>query len=148
MSIWEWALEVYARPGAPEACLALQDEHGQNTPLLLWAVWAETADPDLLARAVACARAWDAAAIRPLRAVRRGLKTPTPPVADALREGLREDVKAAELRAERALLETLADMTAHPRGGVHALDALRAASAAWGPAAPDEALAVLAEALH
>lgn len=148
MLIWEWALEAYAQPGVAEACLALQDAHGQNTALLLWAVWAETEDRELLARACAAARAWDEVAVKPLRAVRRALNAPLPPIDDDAREGLREDVKAAELRAERVLLETLEDMTGRKRGGAPALTALRAASAAWGRPAPDDALAALAEALH
>ena len=37
MSLWDWALEVYARPGVPDTCLVLQDDHGQNTSYLLWA---------------------------------------------------------------------------------------------------------------
>lgn len=148
MSIWEWALETYARPGVPQACLDLQDRHGQNTVLLLWAVWAETDDAGLLNRACAAARAWDDAAVKPLRAVRRGLKASVPLIDDDAREALREDVKAAELRAERILMETLADMAGRKHGGTPALTALRAASAAWGEPAPDEALAVLAEALH
>jgi uncharacterized protein (TIGR02444 family) len=147
MAIWEWVLEAYARPGVSDACLRLQDEYGQNTNLLLWAVWAEVRDPALLARAAALTRAWESAAVRPLREVRRALKAPMPPVDDALREGLREDVKAAELRAERALLETLADLAGDTRGGAHALDALKAASAAWQAPAPDAELAALAGAL-
>ena len=43
--LWDWTLRAYAQPGAAEACLDLQDQHGQNTSLLLWAVWSETADP-------------------------------------------------------------------------------------------------------
>jgi uncharacterized protein (TIGR02444 family) len=148
MSLWTWALQTYALDGVPEACLALQDEHGQNTPFLLWAIWAETADPDLLARAAAASRAWDAVAVRPLRGVRRAMKASPPPFDDDAREALRENVKAAELHAERVLLETLAEMSGHLKGGAHALDALRAAAQAWGAPVSDEALAVLAEALH
>lgn len=147
MAIWEWTLEAYGRPGVPEACLRLQDDFGQNTDLLLWAVWAETKDPALLGRAAAAARAWDQIALSPLREVRRALKPPCPPVADAARESLRDDVKAAELRAERVLLEALADLAGQAQGGAHALEALRAASAAWKPAAPDAELAALAAAL-
>ncbi|HEV2530161.1 TIGR02444 family protein [Phenylobacterium sp.] len=147
MSIWDWTLKAYGRPGVPEACLALQDRFGQNTDLLLWAVWAEVKDPSLLARAVAVTRAWEAVALAPLRAVRRGLKPALPPVDDAARERLREEVKACELQAERALLETLAEIAGESSGGAHALDALEAASAAWKPAAPDAELAALAAAL-
>ena len=147
MAIWAWALEAYAQDGVPEACLALQDAHGQNTSFLLWAVWAEAADRGLLARAAEAAHRWDTTALTPLREVRRALKPPCRPVDDAAREGLREDVKAAELRAERVLMETLADMAGEASGGAHALEALKAASAAWGRPAPDGALAALAAAL-
>ena len=147
MSIWDWALRVYARPGVPEACLRLQDGFGQNTSFLLWAVWAEAADPDLLARAAATARAWDEATLNPLRQVRRALKMAAPPVDDAAREGLREDVKAAELRAERVLMETLASLSGEARGGAPALEALKAASAAWDMVAPTQELAALAAVL-
>jgi uncharacterized protein (TIGR02444 family) len=146
VSLWDWTLVAYGQPGVPEATLALQDRHGQNTSLLLWAVWAEAGDPALLARAAEVAHAWEATALVPLREVRRALKAPLPPVDDRAREALREDVKAAELRAERLLMETLEAMT-EGRGGAHALDALKAASAAWGPPAPDDALAGLAGAL-
>jgi len=146
MSLWEWTLEAYGQPGVPEACLALQDEHGQNTSLLLWAVWAEAGAPALLARAAEAAHRWEDVALVPLRAVRRALKAPAPPVADDAREALREDVKAAELRAERVLMETLEAMGGRG-GGAHALAALEAASKAWGKPAPANALAALAAAL-
>jgi uncharacterized protein (TIGR02444 family) len=146
MGLWDWTLEAYGQPGVPEACLTLQDEHGQMTSFLLWAVWAETADAALLARAADIARRWDALALTPTRDVRRALKASFEGVADGAREGLREDIKAAELRAERVLMEALEAIT--PRqGGAPALAALKAASAAWGNAAPDQALAHLAAAL-
>lgn len=145
-SIWDWALEAYAQPGVPQACLALQDEHGQNTSLLLWAVYAEVRDPALLARGAAAARDWDAVALKPLREVRRGLKAPLPPFSDGSRQALREEVKALELAAERLLLETLADL-GERQGGAPALEALEAASKAWDKPAPSAALAALAAAL-
>jgi len=146
MALWDWTLRAYARPGVPDACLALQDAHGQNTPLLLWAVWAEAADPVLLATAADLAHRWDALAVGPLRAVRRALKPAVSGVEDASREGLREDVKTAELRAERVLMETLQALGPEP-GGAPALTALEAASRAWGKPAPADALAALAAAL-
>lgn len=146
MAIWEWALEAYARPGVPEACLRLQDEHGQNTSFLLWAVRAEVKDPALLARAAEATRAWDRTALVPLRDVRRALKPALPPVDDTARLALREEVKALELAAERLLLETLDGMS-QGRGGAHALEALEAASKAWDKPAPTGVLAELAAAL-
>jgi uncharacterized protein (TIGR02444 family) len=146
MALWDWTLRAYGQTGVPEACLELQDAYGQNTSLLLWAVWAEAADPALLARAADVARRWEALALTPVRNVRRALKPAFDGVEDAEREALREDVKAVELRAERVLMEALEAMTGE-HGGAHALAALEAASAAWGNPAPDNALAALAAAL-
>jgi uncharacterized protein (TIGR02444 family) len=146
MGLWDETLKAYGRPGVPEACLTLQDRDGQNTSLLLWAVWAEAADPKILAEAADIARRWETLTLAPIRAVRRALKPAFPGVADAEREALREDVKAVELRAERVLMESLEALTPD-RGGAHALAALEAASAAWGKPAPPDALAALAAAL-
>jgi uncharacterized protein (TIGR02444 family) len=142
VSLWDWVLSAYERPGVPEATLELQDAHGQNTSFLLWAAWAGVRDEALLARAAAVTRDWDETALVPLRAVRRALKPPRPPVADPGREALREDVKAAELKAERLLVETL-EALAPPQAGER-LAALRAASGAWGRPAPEASLAALA----
>ena len=146
MGVWDETLRAYARPGVPAACLSLQDDYGQNTSFLLWAVWAETADAGLLGRAADVARRWEALALAPLRAVRRALKPPLAGVLDDAREGLREDVKAVELRCERVLMESL-EALAGERGGAHALAALEAASKAWGEPAPHQALTALAAAL-
>lgn len=146
MALWDGVVAAYERPGVPEACLTLQDEFGQNTSLLLWAAIVRPGDEALLARAAETTRSWDETALKPLRAVRRALKPACPPVADAAREGLREDVKAAELRAERVLVETLEGLAAKP-GASSALAAVTAASRAWGRPAPGEALAALVAAL-
>ena len=148
MALWDQVVAAYERPGIPEACLTLQDQYGQNTSLLLWAALVRPHDQAVLAQAVAAARSWDATALTPLRAVRRALKAPSPPVADAAREGLREDVKAAELRAERVLVETLERLAAAPAKPIAdpdgaALAAVTAAARAWGRPAPGEALAAL-----
>lgn len=137
MSLWDWAVETYGRPGVAEACLALQDSYGQNVSFLLWAIWANP-DEAALARGVQVARDWDQAVLAPLRSVRRALKTD---------EALREDIKAAELKAERRLLETLAPLAKAAPG--EALAALSAASTAWGSgaAAPRPALQRLAAAV-
>lgn len=146
MAIWEWVLEAYGRPGVPEATLKLQDEHGQNTSFLLWAIHAETSDADMLRRGAEAARAWDAMALKPLREVRRALKPPLPPFDDEARLAFRKEVNRLELESERLLMETLAGLSER-RGGAPALIALEAASAAWGKPASPEALAELAAAL-
>ncbi len=147
MAIWDWALAIYERPGVPEATLALQDLHGQNTSYLLWAVHARTTDPDLLARAAATARTWEQTALGPLRSVRRALKPSQPPVPDAARAQLRDAVKRLELAAEKLLMETL-DGLAQELGNASIFEALQAATLVWGAPAPDDALAGLATALE
>lgn len=147
VAIWDWVLAAYGRPGVPAATLALQDLHGQNTSYLLWAVHARTTNADLLVRAAAAARAWDQAALVPLREVRRALKPSLAPFPDDQREALREAVKALELASEKLLMETL-DGLSHERGDAAVLYVLHAASQAWGPPVPDETLAALAAALE
>ncbi|HKR89166.1 MAG TPA: TIGR02444 family protein [Phenylobacterium sp.] len=145
--LWDWVLDAYARPGVAETCLRLQDDYGQNTSLLLWAIRARPDDEAVLDQAARTARSWDETTLVPLRAVRRGLKAPLPPVDDAAREGLREDVKAAELRAERVLVETLERLGEGARPAGSALEAVTAATRAWGRAAPVETLAALTDAV-
>ena len=146
MGLWDWAVSTYARAGVAPACLALQDEHGQSVSYLLWAAWAQVADPRSLVRAADIARRWEAQALAPLRDLRRALKPGFPGVPDSAREALREDVKAAELRAERVLLDGLEALGGRASGG-DTLEALERASAAWGIPAPANALAALAAAL-
>ena len=38
--LWDFSLALYARPGAAEACLALQERHGTDVNLLLFCCWA------------------------------------------------------------------------------------------------------------
>lgn len=152
MSFWTWALEAYARPGTAEACLDLQDSHHQSIPLLLWAAWAaQTGRPvgfgDLMDGSSLAAR-WDQAAVAPLRAARRALKPATEGIADEQREGLRGEVKALELKAERILMTRLEEMTPPPAGGpLDLAEALNEAAQAWAFIAPRAALARLAQTL-
>jgi len=152
MRFWTWALEAYGRPGAAEACLDLQDRHGQCVPYLLWAAWAAREGrpfdrPTLEAGAELAAR-WEATAVGPLRAARRAMKPEVPGMADAAREALRAEVKALELQAEQLLIETLEAMSPAPGPAVLPLKpALAAAAAAWPADASEAALDRLAQTL-
>jgi uncharacterized protein (TIGR02444 family) len=152
MSFWTWALEAYARPGTAEACLELQDTHHQSIPLLLWAAWAAQDGRSLgvgdLMDGSSLAARWEEAAVAPLRAARRALKPWTEGIADALREGLRGEVKALELKAEQILMARLEEMTPPPAGvSLDLVDALNEATQAWAFIAPRAALARLAQTL-
>lgn len=149
---WDWALKAYAAPGVSDACLQLQDGTGQNVPLLLWAGWTAATgrvlDEDSIEGACDCARAWDAAAVSPLRTLRRTLKNTNPDIDNAARESLREAVKAVELSAERHLMAGL-EALAPPSSGPPrpAIEALVAVARVWSRVVPRPALTTLAERL-
>lgn len=150
--LWDWALEAYARPGAADACLALQDEHRQNVPLMLWVVWAAEhgrgPDDPALEDAAALARAWQDAVIGPVRELRRRLKASVPDVAEPDRGAIRAQVKTTELDAERRLMSALEPLALpSPRNG--AMEALLArASQAYGAPVAASAFAPLLRCLN
>lgn len=150
--LWDWAVRAYAADGVQAACLDLQDSADQDVPLLLWAAWcARTGRPldaETLEAAVDLTRAWRDQAIAPLRAVRQRLKIRHPDLDDTAREAVRSQVKAAELAAEKALLQGLADQSPPPAVAAHdVLTALAATSRAWSPRVPRALLQTLAERL-
>lgn len=150
-SLWAYALDVYGRPGAEARFLALQDTHGQSVCLLIWSLWMaaerRAADAATLEAGAALARSWEAAAVAPLRALRRDLKLSTAGAARR-RERLRDAVRQLELQAERMLLEMLQDASPAPDGAAPSpVDALAAAAAAWGDPPPANLLHDLAAAL-
>jgi len=150
--LWDWAVKAYAADGVGEACLHLQDAAGQNVPLLLWAAWAartgRTPDADTLEAACDVARAWQEAAIAPLRAVRRAMKGRNPDLEDTDREAVRAQVKAVELEAERRLLAALETLSPLPGGPPRpVLEAMIAVARQWSPMTPRPGLTALAERL-
>lgn len=112
--LWAFSLRVYAAPGVADWCLAQQDTHGADVNVLLWAAWRGAAGQRLTAADVAAAEAavrpWRDAVVRPLRGVRRALRSDLGAVTAEAAVALRTRVKALELEAERqqqAVLETL-----------------------------------------
>ncbi|MBS7707051.1 TIGR02444 family protein [Chelatococcus asaccharovorans] len=105
--LWDFALDLYGRPGVSQACLTLQDEAGVDVIHLIVIAYADHVGSPLSAdeiRALHEAMAdWRTGAVLPLRAARRFLKAPLP-VLDAEKEALRDAVKAVELKAEQLQL--------------------------------------------
>ena len=152
MRFWEWSGDAYARGGVEPLCLELQDTHLQSVPYLLWAAWAASTGRVLneqqLHTGAEIAKAWEEDVIGHLRAARRALR---PPEAGADTRGfpeLRQQVKGAELAAERLLMESL-EMTAPPRTRTpeKVAPALVRATLAFGRVVPAELLNDLAERL-
>ena len=152
VSLWDWSLAAYARPGVADACLTLQDGTGQNVPLLLWAAWSAATgrrpDEDEIEAACDTARAWADTAVTPLRTIRRSLKSPIPDLDDAAREAVREQIKAVELLAERKLLDGLEALAPSPSGAPRrAIEGLAEVARVWARVVPRPALIELAERL-
>ena len=102
--LWNFSVTYYARHGVSRSLLDLQDQYDLDVNLILLAIWAGT-EPALhlkkenFAALDTVASNWRDSIIKPLRAVRRALKTPT--IARNLGESeLRAAVAAAELDAE------------------------------------------------
>ena len=148
MRLWQWALEVYARPSVAEACLSLQDGHGQNVPYLLWAAWraseGRAADPKEAARLV---KRWDTEVGSPLRAIRRTVKPAWPGIDDDMREDFRNAVKDVELHGEKVLMESLEGLSGEPGAALDVFDTLLEAARASGDPPRETALRALSDAL-
>jgi uncharacterized protein (TIGR02444 family) len=148
MRLWDWALEAYARQDVADACLHLQDAHGQNVPYLLWAAWAagEGRAADLKGRRLdevlgqgrrrAPARRAARAEARTARRRRRRAK-----------EALRDAIKSVELKGERVLMESLEALSGPAGPPIAILDGLKSAAAASGDPPRTSALERLAKAL-
>ncbi len=140
---WAFSLAVYGRPGVPAACVALQDRHGLDVNVLLFAAWAGmecgvALSAERLAAVDSTIAAWRREVVRPLRAVRRRVK--------AEDDGLYQRMKAVELEAERIQqdrLFALGGLTPQPGGNADMAAANMALLAPGG----DPMLEVLAAAL-
>lgn len=72
---WRYSLLLYSRPGVAKACIALQDRHGLDVNMMLFAMWAGSRGRTLQDREIevlmaACAT-WQDRVVRPLRTIRR-----------------------------------------------------------------------------
>jgi uncharacterized protein (TIGR02444 family) len=111
-SLWEFAVELYGAPSVGEACLALQDRHGCDVNVILFAAWMgamrrETFSQSEMAETIASVQSWRDEIVRPLRLIRRRLKSGPPPAPNEGTEQLRTHIKAAELESERTELKQL-----------------------------------------
>lgn len=107
--LWTFSLKVYGADGVADECLALQERLGLDVNLLLFAAYmgaieGVALDAADIAGAAGTVSAWHDDMVRALRRVRRGLKPPSLDAYNPLRAaaaGLRTQVKAAELEAEK-----------------------------------------------
>ena len=101
-AFWKFSLAVYASSGVPDECLAVQERYGVDVNVLLFCAWLAFARkvalaPEDIGAIGAAVGPWHEGAVKPLRKVRRNMKSV--PGADVA--ALRTRVKAAELDAEQ-----------------------------------------------
>lgn len=111
---WAFALYLYARPGVADACLKLQNEAGVDVMLFLMVAFAAVRrrillTPSEIGELDEACRPWREQIIRPLRAIRSGLKSGPPPAPNSETEEFRSKVKAIELASERLQNQLMAE---------------------------------------
>jgi uncharacterized protein (TIGR02444 family) len=109
--LWDFALKLYGAPHVGEACLVLQDESGVDVPVLLFSAWLAKNGIVLTAEEIiridGLVKDWRDEVVKPLRAIRRRLKTGPLPAPTKETETLRNGVKGVELSSEKIELAIL-----------------------------------------
>jgi uncharacterized protein (TIGR02444 family) len=102
---WRFSLAVYARPGVPPACLALQASHGADVNLLLYVCWLASRGvalmPEDIVSAGKAVAAWHREVVIPLRRIRTTLKDGYAGLDPSLGRPYRDGIKKTELEAEQ-----------------------------------------------
>lgn len=102
---WRFSLRFYARPHIAEACLALQDNAGADVNILLFVLYLADHRQQLsaaeIARLDSAVGQWREAVVRPLRILRRGLKSGVEFIPGPVSETFRSQIKRLELEAEQ-----------------------------------------------
>ncbi len=97
---WAFALDLYRRPGVSQACLLLQDTAGADITLLLFVLFVAETHRTMLAPADlagldGAVAPWRDEVIRPLRSLRRRVRSGPAPAPGPATEALRDRIKAA-----------------------------------------------------
>jgi uncharacterized protein (TIGR02444 family) len=102
---WRFSLRFYSRPSVGAACLALQDEAGADVNLMLFLLFLaehkRQVTRDDIARLDGAVRSWRDSVVKPLRALRRVLKTGIGEIPIAVSETFRGQIKRLELESEQ-----------------------------------------------
>lgn len=111
MTIWDFALALYAQGGVDADCLAAQDRHGLDVTALIFALYCAREGKAFDAgQSAAFAASLGVSIVEPLRRARVALKVSNQFSDAASSEALRQKIKHCELEAERLVLETLVSL--------------------------------------
>jgi uncharacterized protein (TIGR02444 family) len=118
---WEYSLRLYARPGVQQACLQLQDEFDLDVNIVLFCAWTGAEGPgqlhaEELQRCIAQGGVWQHEVVKPLRSIRRRLKTELLGASPELSAAFRPGVQSLEIEAEHVQQLILADTVPIDRG--------------------------------
>jgi len=111
---WAFSLALYGKPGVAPALLGLQDRLGLDVNLLLFCCWAGAEGRVLsladVAAVEATTQAWQAEIIRPLRALRRRLKSGFAALPADSVEAFRRRLGDLEIEGERSAQAAMAPL--------------------------------------
>ncbi len=117
VSLWDYAVEIYSRPGMSDLCLIFQDDYGANVSIILFISWCSAQgiriDDQLLTRVEQSVGVWNRDVVTPLRGIRRELKLDSNGITQKTVPDFREKLKALELEAEYLELNALADLVSY-----------------------------------
>ena len=101
---WRFSLRFYARTQVSAACLVLQDEAGVDVNLLLFLLFLAEHQREVNTAAIAeidrAVAAWRDGVVKPLRTLRRALKTGIGEISITVSETFRGQIKRLELESE------------------------------------------------
>ena len=110
LSLWDFSVATYNRPGVQQACLSLQDKMGVDVNILMYCCWRGALTKDGLSTLLADLAPWQNNVVSGLRSVRRTLKPMLIDLAEFSESAgdLGRKIAALELEAEKlqqAMLE-------------------------------------------
>lgn len=110
-ALWEYSVKLYSNDKVAKACLSLQDRQSLDVNILLFCVWVAASghgefEGDELSSALRISQNWQEGSVKPLREVRRFLKSSFDPIDARMAADLKRVISESELYAEK--LEILA----------------------------------------
>ena len=140
-AFWDFSLRTYALPGVADACIRLQDRYEVDVNVLFYLHWLATARPAALddgevAAILAETEDWRETVVKPLRAIRRRMKSGYDGFAADDVAAMRSEIKRLELQSERQEHEFLYAREGRPVPDSSPADA-------WAPRAEDNVAAYL-----
>src|SRR5437868_605100 len=112
---WRFSLRFYTRTHVAPACLLLQDEAGADVNLLLFLLFLADQKRSISAEEIVrldeAVAQWRETVVKPLRALRRGLKQGVDFIPGPVSETFRAQIKRLELESEQIEQHRLEELT-------------------------------------